>query len=869
MAVGRSARWGLAVGATVAAFALPTWLCGVWILASAIPDDGQRWGVASGLGVALAALAALWGYGFATNDRPEFEEHAVPQRLDVQASGTRAVAVGGDVRGDVVTGDRAAAHESTADGTGRGSGSGARISVSGGVVASGVRSVAVGGAVYGDVYTGDVTSVRVPAEELRPAAEVEAPARLVDLPVWHLRFVGRGRELGELEAALAVPGAAVVQAVHGLGGVGKSALAAHYAVAQVQRYNPVWWITSDTPSDIAAGLARFAGALQPTLVPLPQEVLKERAVQWLATHTGWLLILDNVNDPADVKGLLARVHTGHIVITTRRASGWYEIATAMPLDVLTPSEARAQLTAILGERGDGMALDGADELCAELGYLPLAIEQAGAYIAEAGLTPRGYVALLADDPTGTFGQGAEGYELRRTIARIWRVTFDRLADTPLAATVLRVLAWYAPEQIPRSLLDRLGTPGAVREAVRRLAAYSMITAAPESVGVHRLVQALARTPDASDPYRRSQDVALGLTYATEGLNAVAPETWDLPATWPTWRALLPHIEALATHALPESDTEVTASLLRRTGNYLRQQEGLNSRAIKNLERAADSDMRILGPDHPDTLFARNNLATAYRAAGDLAQAIALYEETLTNITRVQGPNHPDTLIARDKLATAYKEAGDLTRAIGLYEQILVDATRVLGPDHPDTLIARNNLASTCEAAGDWVRAIPLHEQTLAERTRLLGPDHPDTLISSNNLAMSYKAAGDLVRAISLHEQTLTDFMRVLGPDHPHTIAVRSNLANAYQATGDLVRAVPLHELTVTERTRVLGPDHPSTLASQNNLASAYNEAGHPTRAIGLYEQTLSDAARILGSDHRITRQAATSLAALRGNTPGT
>ena len=291
------------------------------------------------------------------------------------------------------------------------------------------------------------------------------------------------------------------------------------------------------------------------------------------------------------------------------------------LDVLDPAEAEALLAAILTQDRP-REVDGAAELCAELGFLPLAVEQAGAYLAQAGATPREYLDLLARYPAAMYQAAAEGGDAARTIARIWHVTLDRLADDPLAGQVLRILAWYAPEAIPRALLDGLADPPALLRATGRLAAYSMLTADAGVLAMHRLVQAVTRTPDPGDPHRSPQAIDDARDQATRQLADAVPAGWQDPAGWPAWRTLLPHIEALASHTPPDADTETTAYLLNQAGLFLDDQ-GQPARAAGYFQRALADYVRVLGEDHPRTLTSRNNLAYAYQAAGDLGRAIPL------------------------------------------------------------------------------------------------------------------------------------------------------------------------------------------------------------------------------------------------------
>ena len=218
----------------------------------------------------------------------------------------------------------------------------------------------------------------------------------------------------------------------------------------------------------------------------------------------------------------------------------------------------------------------------------------------------------------------------------------------------------------------------------------------------------------------------------------------------------------------------------------RAQEGLHlyQIAAQTLEEAVRDRERILGPDHPDTLTSRNNLASPYESVGDFSRAVPLFEEALSDRVRVLGPDHPKTLASRNNLASAYQSAGEFSRAVLLFEQTLSDSERVLGPDHPDTLKSRNNLAGAYQSAGDFSRALPLLEQTLRDSERVLGPDHPDTLDSRNNLAGAYESAGDLTRAKQQAEAALATATRVLSAGHPLTSTIRRTLESIVRSRRD-------------------------------------------------------------------------------------
>jgi tetratricopeptide (TPR) repeat protein len=164
----------------------------------------------------------------------------------------------------------------------------------------------------------------------------------------------------------------------------------------------------------------------------------------------------------------------------------------------------------------------------------------------------------------------------------------------------------------------------------------------------------------------------------------------------------------------------------------------------------------------------------------MPRAIAIGEPLTADLRRTLGASHPDTLKARNFLATAYEGAGRVVEAIQLIEQTLTEQERLLGPDDPETMRSRNDLARAYREAGRVADAVPLVEQTLAARERILGTDHPSTLASRNNLASAYRATGRPGEAIPLFERNVAACERLFGADHPKTLASRHSLDLACQ-----------------------------------------------------------------------------------------
>ncbi|MGW0119000.1 tetratricopeptide repeat protein [Streptomyces sp. NPDC003327] len=601
------------------------------------------------------------------------------------------------------------------------------------------------------MHTGDRVTV-LPSEAVGP---LRCPDGLVNVPRKAAHFVGRAAELGVLEEESAEP---VV--VCGLGGVGKSSLVARWAAGQTPHRNPVWWITAESRADVDAGLAGLAAAMRPELVDvLPREALRERAVQWLAAHDDWLLILDNVTDPGDVEHLLARTGRGRIVLTSRAADAWYGIGRVLTLSVLSAEEGVELFTRVAAHAAPRDTA-GAARLCEALGQLPLAVEIAAAYCGRTATPPLAYLEEL--------GRGGRPGNAEEAVARTLRVTLDRLgASAPEAVSLLGLLAWFAPDRIPARLLAPL--PG-LRDALGELAAHSMVTLHEDgSVSVHRLVQAVARRPDPADPHRTPALVGQARRAAEAVLALAVPVGGVDPAHWETQRALLPHVEAYLRHSDPAEDGEVLFGVLAATGGYLAV-HGPPEAAVEVYERLLPCAERVHGPDSPFAFAVRGSmipLALATGRDGTVADAAELVRRT----TGAVGADAKITLLARRSLAQAHRQEGRIEEAVALQSDVLADMVRVLGEDDMDTLATLLELAACHREASRVPEALDTCARARAGLGALLGEDHLLTLIGRAHLAALRAIAGETERARAECEALWPVCVRVVGEEHPLTADV--------------------------------------------------------------------------------------------------
>jgi tetratricopeptide (TPR) repeat protein len=243
----------------------------------------------------------------------------------------------------------------------------------------------------------------------------------------------------------------------------------------------------------------------------------------------------------------------------------------------------------------------------------------------------------------------------------------------------------------------------------------------------------------------------------------------------------------------------------------------------------------LGPDDPETLFAMDNLAVTYEAAGRLNDAIPLFEAALQLRKAKLGADHPETLRSMSYLAVVYLKVGRRREALTLLEATFKLKKVKLGPDNPDTLVVMDNLATAYAHEGRLLEALPLYEAAIKLKTARLGPNDPDTLLSTSNLVNAYDQAKRHDDTVSL-EWILNRIKAKVGKDHPDTLAAMDNLAAAYAEGGQLQAAISVYAAALNLKKTKFGADHIDTLESRNALASSLSHAGRYQEAADLHAE---------------------------------
>ncbi|BCL79673.1 tetratricopeptide repeat protein [Ktedonobacteria bacterium brp13] len=687
-------------------------------------------------------------------------------------------------------------------------------------------------------------------------------------------FTGREAILERLANELFVSQPLTVSqpvALSGLGGIGKTQIALEYAYRFYRKYQAVLWVVASDRDKWIASYVTLAEQLNlPEKDAQEQTRVVQAVKQWLQSHSRWLLLLDDVADFSLMRDFLPSLHKGHILLTTR-AQAMGGLAHVIEIERMEEENSilfllhRASLLPLHTPFENATSADivVARAICNELGRLPLALDQAGAYIEETQCGLSQYLHLYQTHRAALLQRrGSFLPDHPESVATTWSLSFEKIERrSPVAADVLRLCAFFHSDAIPEELIVLSASleetqlaplkenPLLLDETIAILGAYSLIQREPrtKTISIHRLVQTVLK--DAME--KVTFDWWANTTVLL--VNRAFPNGWF--DTWSACERIFPHaIAALALIEQAHIVSQEAARLLNQTGGYLKER-GRYIEAESMAQRTRDMCEQVLGPDHPLTACSLSNLATLSFALGRYEQADALAQRSLTCLERVldgkyEVPSDAAFFLATglNNLASLYHEQGKYDQAELLLVRSLAIWSHTFGPIHPMMAYVQNNLGSLYEDQGQYDDAEALYQQALTVAEHLFGSNHPLVATCLNNLSCLYTNHSDKQeQSEALAKRALSLCEAELGPHHPQTATSLANLASISYMRGDNEQAESLWKRALSINEHVFGLNHTTVARILNNLANLYSAQDQYVqaesflkRAISIWEMTLGE-----------------------------
>ena len=671
------------------------------------------------------------------------------------------------------------------------------------------------------------------------------------------------------------------QAITGLGGIGKTQMALEYAYRYGTAYTAVLWVRAASTSELISSFVELASVLNlPERHQQDQNLMIDAVQRWLRRHTDWLLIFDNMDDLSAALEFLPKAGTGHLLFTTR-AQALGNIAQCVEVQPMKPEIGallllhRAELLPLHAPLKQAKKEDDAiaREISRELNGLPLALDQAGAYISATRCSLRDYLMLYETRRQDVLRErGSFNQDYLASVATTWSLSFEKVkAAQPAAAELLNFCAFLAPDAIPETIITggasylgnvlapMVADPTQFDLLSKEILKYSLIQREPDTgtLSMHRLVQAVLRDgmpAQIQEQWMQCAMQAVAFAYPEENPDLVL-------TNWPLLEVerLLPHALMCVTWIEQASFTTPVAGLLLNNAAYYLENHARYREAEPLYQRGLAISEQQLGDDHPVTAKYLNNLAGLYQSLGRYEEAEPLYQRSLAIREQQEGNEHLSTASCLNNLAHLYCAQGRYREAELLYKRALAIFEQQLGDNHFETVGGLNNLAQLYHMWGCYKEVEPLYQRALAVCEQY---EHPHTATLLNNLGGIYQSLGRYGEAELLYQRALNICEQQWGDEHPSTAEILNNLANLYCARKRYREAEPLHQRVLMIFEQQLGDEHPHTTMSLNNLAELYREQGRYREAEPLYQRALMISEQQLGEEHPDMASHLNNLAAL-------
>ncbi|KIJ50252.1 hypothetical protein M422DRAFT_116234, partial [Sphaerobolus stellatus SS14] len=700
------------------------------------------------------------------------------------------------------------------------------------------------------------------------------------------RFTNVVLALCQRRALIPTPQMTIVSLI-GLGGAGKTQVALEYCRRrkEIDHYRGIFWLDASSSKTIGNDMKNIARQLEPECVLENNEAAVDMVKSTLSDWTdSWLLVFDNLDNPSEVAAIpdfFPESKFGSILITSRYR-GLQELGQHCLLQEMDEDDG---LSLLLGQQYSEEDEVLGKKILELLGHLPLAIDQARAYISRRGLHPQDFITEFNTRKT----------ELFKATPSIWQYKYKQ--SNAEKETVLNVATTW---EMSLSLLETsVGQPSKDLQDILTLLAFFHPRAISEDIFSHSIgSHGTATSPmfvfndngkwnhlKFEDILTKMQELSL-LQFSHHSNSQIIISIHLLVSEWLCMRLEiglqknfiqcamlhlqgylislkdydilsrsqgLSHTDKLSSHPpnLIDYFSDPFYDVAYTFGNFY-WKVGQYEEAERMYEQALAGQEKALGPNHTKTLITVVALGLLYSNLGRLEEAERMYERALAGQEKALGSNHAYTLITVDNLGQLYSKLGRLEEAERMYERALAGKEKALGPNHTSTLITVGALGLLYRNLERLEEAERMHERALAGFEKALGPNHTETLITVGNLGQLYKNLGRLEEAERMYERALAGFEKALGPNHTFTLITVDNLGQLYSKLGQLEEAERMYERALAGSEKALGPNHTETLTTVDNLGQLYRKLGWLEEAERMYERALAGFEKALGPNHTET-----------------
>ena len=629
----------------------------------------------------------------------------------------------------------------------------------------------------------------------------------------------------------------------GTGGIGKTQICLKFVEEMSGMLSHVFWVDASSVESITMSLRGISSISAAQASCLDDSV--ESVLQWISgIQEDWLIVFDNADDPPVyvVERFIPPGNRGNILITSRNRSMGSLISFENIIEINEMEEADAITLLLKASYLDASAehIKFAKAIVAELGCIPLAVNQAGAYIEAGRCSIDKYLqqftlhrqTLMSDV---TF-RGASKYD--RTVYGTWDLSFKELEKrasgqssagdaqaAQAAILILQICAFYHHSGISKDIF---------RSAAEESREHDSEITEKLPLAMSSLDRTLFSLDNNGhwDEFIFGQGIAVLLSFSLMKRDKSSEMLSVHPLVHCWSREQISKSEQQRMYEM--GSIILCCAISQRLSSY---DYGLRRLIYPHIKanESHGSQMGVTKKYYDDKW---NSFIYVLEEIGDWKHAEQLRDKVVDMRGKLLGAEHPHTLTSMSDLALTYSNQGKWNKSEQLNVQVLDMRKKLLGAEHPDTLISMSNLALTYSDQGKWNEAEQLNVQVLDIRKRLLGAEHPDTLTSMSNLALTYSNQGKWNKANQLNVQVLDMFKKLLGAEHPDTLKSMSCLALTYSDQGKWNEAEQLNVQVLDMRKKLLGAEHPDTLISMSNLASTYSNQGKWNEAEQLNVQVL-------------------------------